>query len=237
MTTRITRRVLASAAAGALLLPALFAAPAQAETKPVDVKSYSIKDVTFSEDGCKDVRVDIRYSATKDATDIDIYADITRNDMFVNYANFLDKATTTTARLCSDDKLGKHEIGRADIDAWMSKAPHFWDSTDFTAKTFYVRAKTKTKLSATRSGKYVTLKASATRYSHYDFEDDRYVRYSPAKAKFQVKKGSKWVTLKTVNFSKGKASLKVKQSAKKSYRVTFSQTSTTTAATSKSVSK
>jgi hypothetical protein len=55
--------------------------------------------------------------------------------------------------------------------------------------------------------------------------------------KFQVKSGSKWKTLKTVTAKKGKAVYKVKSKSKKHYRVSFSQVSWATGATSKSVKR
>ena len=52
-----------------------------------------------------------------------------------------------------------------------------------------------------------------------------------------MKSGSKWKTLKTVKLKNGKASVTVKQSKKKTYRLYIPKASWATSTTSKSVSK
>lgn len=103
------------------------------------------------------------------------------------------------------------------------------DHVDYTKGYFYVRGKTYASLSTKRNGKTVAL-TSTTKV--YNPEDDRQVNYN-AKVKFQVKSGSKWKTIKTVTAKKGKATYKVKTKSKKTDRVTFSQVSWATGATSK----
>ena len=109
-----------------------------------------------------------------------------------------------------------------------------WDAfTDHTKGYFYVRGKSYASLSSKRKGRTVTLTSSTKVYhpEHYGK-----IKYSP-KVKFQVKSGSKWKTLKTVSAKKGKATYKVKSKSKRYYRVTFSQVSWATSATSKSVKR
>lgn len=104
------------------------------------------------------------------------------------------------------------------------------DRTDYTKGSFYIRGKAYASLSTKRSGKTVTLTSKTKVYNPAKYGK---VNYNP-KVKFQVKSDSKWKALKTVSAKKGKATYKVKTKSKKSYRVTFSQASWATGATSKS---
>ena len=142
-----------------------------------------------------------------------------------------------------------HGYGRYTVgDAQLRYTPHghkSFTARDISRSHYYVRGAAKSGLQATRKGKYVTLNASASRYALHQGRDElgyshasgSFKPYSAKKASFQVKSGNKWKTLKTVNFKNGKGSIKVKQSVKKQYRVTFAKTSTTTASISKTVKK
>lgn len=93
--------------------------------------------------------------------------------------------------------------------------------------------KTYASLSTKRAGKTVSLTSKTKVYNPEKYGK---VNYNP-KVKFQVKSGGKWKTIKTVTANKGKATYKVKTKSKKSYRVTFSQVSWATGATSKSAKR
>lgn len=131
--------------------------------------------------------------------------------------------------------LGKYTLGPSEVETdYYNGHKTVWeDFTDHTKGYFYVRGKTYASLSSKRKGSTVTL-TSSTKVYH----PERYgkIKYNP-KVKFQVKSGSKWKTLKTVTAKKGKATYKVKSKSKKAYRVTFSQVSWATGATSKSVKR
>ncbi|WP_166969474.1 hypothetical protein [Brevibacterium atlanticum] len=138
----------------------------------------------------------------------------------------------------SSDGLGKYTLGPSEIRAYYHGGSDYDDydeveRADYTKGSFYVRGKTYASLSSKRSGSTVTLTSTTKVYNPEKYGK---VSYNP-KVKFQVKSGSKWKTLKTVAAKKGKATYKVKSKSKKTYRVTFSQVSWATGATSKSVKK
>ncbi|MBM6590638.1 hypothetical protein [Brevibacterium sp. RIT 803] len=135
----------------------------------------------------------------------------------------------------SSSGLGKYTLGPSEISAYYygdyeddeyAKV----EGPDYTKGYFYVRGKTYASLSSKRRGTTVTL-TSKTKYYNPKWDEKR--SYNP-KVKFQVKSGSKWKTIKTVTAKKGTATYKVKTKSKKTYRVTFSQVSWATGATSKS---
>ncbi|WP_152345757.1 hypothetical protein [Brevibacterium sp. CFH 10365] len=153
------------------------------------------------------------------------------------FGNYTSPSNKDRAMVCpSLDGLGKYRMGPSEIDADYDDAEYnsYWYArTDYTKGYFYVRGKTYASLSSKRKGSTVTLTSSTKVYhpEHYGK-----IKYNP-KVKFQVKSGSKWKTLKTVTAKKGKATYKVKSKSKKAYRVTFSQVSWATGATSKSVKR
>lgn len=139
---------------------------------------------------------------------------------------------------------GRYTVGDAQL-RYTARGHKSFNARDISRSHYYVRGAAKSGLKATRKGKHVTLTASASRYTLHQGRDElgyphasgSFKPYSAKKVNFQVKSGNKWKTLKTVNFKNGKGSIKVKQSAKKQYRVTFAKTSTTTAGISKTVKK
>ncbi|MGO2861931.1 MAG: hypothetical protein ACTIC1_12290 [Brevibacterium sp.] len=166
----------------------------------------------------------------------DVAVDVTRNGGWVDSLWYSNTGNTKRTRsfICpSFDGLGKYTLGPSDIWANNSNYTKTVDRTDYTKGSFYIRGKASASLSTKRSGSTVTLTSSTKVYNPEQYGK---VNYNP-KVKFQVKSGSKWKTIKTVTAKKGKATYKVKSKSKKTYRVTFSQVSWATGATSKSAKK
>jgi hypothetical protein len=225
-------------ATAAVVLLVLFigGAPlAQASDREVDVTDFKVSDVVFDKDGCKNMQVTLKGTAWEEV-DFDymwLYTDVSRSGYLVDTLSFPEGETEDSAFICSWNGLGKYKVGPTEVTGYTYDDDRF-SFIDQTSKSFYVRGTAKTSISAKRSGSKVTLSAKATYYHPDSFS---YRSHSPKGAKFQVKSGSKWKTVKTVSLSKGRASYSFKKSAKARYRVVLPQTSTVTAATSKSVSK
>lgn len=150
---------------------------------------------------------------------------------------------------------GRYTVGDASLryglngDSNLRYSPDWalFEVNDISRSYYYVRGAAKSTLKATRKGKYITLSASASRYALSQTLDEygmgwetasgKFKPYNAKKAKIQVKSGSTWKTLKTVNLKNGKANIKFKKSTKQQYRMAFAQTSTTTGATSSTVKK
>lgn len=224
----------------------LGASPAQASNRPIDVTGYSVADVVVSNDNCKSILVTAKAKFQKDFMDGDALAVIVRNgdDVAAPYFDFANKKMTSSndrVEICPWlTGLGVYTVGPADVWARYAYKEDgesfgavrtYWDNTK---TSFNVRGKTTSSLTAKRSGKKVTLTAKATVFSP---EKDRYAQYNPKNAKLQVKSGKTWKTIKTLKLNKGKASITLKDSKKKTYRVTVPKASWAVATTTKAVAK
>jgi len=225
----------ATAVTASLALLAGIAPMAHAVDREVDVSDFKVSDVVFDKDGCKNVHVTLKGTAWQEV-DYDylwLNADVTRSGYLVDSLSFSEGETEDSAFICSWYGLGKYKVGPTDVTGFTYDNDYF-SFTDQTSKSFYVRGKAKATVTAKRSGSKVTLSAKA---SYYHPDSFNYRSHSPKGAKFQVKSGSKWKTIKTVSLYKGRASYTFKKSTKASYRIVLPQTTTVTAATSKSVRK
>lgn len=232
---KFIRRALVSAliAAGLVVAPAV---SAEAASTSFDVTKLSGGNVVVSDWNCKFTNIYMKHKKSK-VDDWDVDTDIKGRHGWASSAWFSDYSGTKKDRILicpSSDGLGKYTIGPSEVRAYSYGIYPSYKYTqieraDRTKGSFYVRGKAYASLSTKRSGKTVTL-ASKTKV--YNPEKYGKVNYNP-KVKFQVKSGSKWKTIKTVTAKKGKATYKVKTKSKKTYRVTFSQSSWATGATSK----
>ncbi|WP_159611458.1 hypothetical protein [Glutamicibacter sp. JC586] len=237
---RVRNAVVTLVAAGAL---ALGTVPAQASERPIDITDYSVSSITVADSNCRNLTVKASTKVKGDYEDASAYIDVTRNGGLVAGVSLENRKIADRAFICpSLYGLGAYKVGPADVSATYSSWNSYWDDydteytyyTDRTSKTFYVRGKAKSSVSAKRSGRKVTLTAKAQVYSP---EKYRYAQYNAKNAKFQVKSGSKWKTLKTVNLKKGTAKLTVTQSKKKTYRLSVPTASWASATNSYSVTK
>lgn len=199
-----------------------------------------MNDQVVSTSSCRNVTIKARTKKQRDYWDSFGTVDVTKAGGWVGSVSFDDGIITDRAVICpSYEGLGKYTVGPADLLAEYEYSDYWGWSTDLksyvdgTRKSFYIRGKAKASVSAKRSGKYVTLTGKASRYRPDLYG---YRAYNP-RAKFQVKSGNQWKTVKTVTLKKGKATVKVKRSSKATYRMTFAKTSYSTSATSKSVRK
>ena len=213
------------------------AVSAEAASASFDVTKLSADNIVVSDWNCKKTNVYMKYKK-KNVDDWDVETEIHGRHGYMNDAYFSDYRTKSQDRisLCPDEGgLGKYTLGPSEISASYDGDSYidYYERPDYTKGYFYVRGKSYASLSTKRSGKTVTLTSTTKVYN-----PERYgkVNYNP-KVKFQVKSGSKWKTIKTVTAKKGKATYKVKTKSKKTYRVTFSQVSWATGATSKSVKR
>lgn len=234
----LKRALVASVAALALAVgPAV---SAEAASTSFDVTKLSASNVVVSGWECKYINVYMKHKK-KNIDDWDVDTDVRGRHGLATWAWFSDygNASKDRVQICpSSDGLGKYTLGPSEVRAYSYGSypdyePDEIEEPDYTKGYFYVRGKTYASLSSKRKGSTVTLTSSSKVYhpEHYGK-----IKYNP-KVKFQVKSGSKWKTLKTVTAKKGKAAYKVKSKSKKTYRVTFSQVSWATGATSKSVKR
>ncbi|SMX84533.1 hypothetical protein [Brevibacterium aurantiacum] len=231
---KFIRRALVSVIAAVALVvgPAV---SAEAAGGSFDVTKLSAKSVVVSNSNCRNIDVNMSHKRSG-VSEWMVDADVTRGGGIVDYAYFENDGNSKRTRvmICPDwYGLGKYTIGPSEVMASNSSYSNFVDRTDYTKGSFYVRGKTYASLSTKRSGSTVTLTSSTKVYNPEKWGK---VNYNP-KVKFQVKSGSKWKTLKTVTAKKGKATYKVKTKSKKTYRVTFGQSSWATGATSKSAKR
>lgn len=221
---------------------ALGAGPAQASERPIDITGYQVADVVVSSSYCKKVMITATAKKQKDFTRSHMYVDIIRQGDIVHTVNFAERTLRERGEVCPySTGLGQYTIGPADVRAeykykdsygdWTTDSRDYWDTTK---KDFNVRGHTKSSLAAKRSGTKVTLTASASFYSP---ENGRYAQYSPKNAKLQVKTGKSWKTIKTLKLNKGKASISLKDSKKKTYRVTVPKNAWAVATTTKAITK
>ncbi|MGZ1491639.1 hypothetical protein [Brevibacterium sediminis] len=229
----LKRALVASVAALALAIgPAVSAEAASAK---FDVTKLSGKNIVVSDWNCRNVDVYMSHKKSG-VSEWDVYVDVTRKGGIVDGAIFSHAGNSKRDRVmvCPDwSGLGKYTLGPSDVYANNKSYSKFVSRTDYTKGSFYVRGKAYASLSSKRGGSTVTLTSSTKVYNPEKYGK---VNYNP-KVKFQVKSGSKWKTLKTASAKKGKAVYKVKSKSKRYYRVTFSQVSWATGATSKSVKK
>ena len=219
------------------------AVPAQASTRPIDITGYKVSDVTVADSNCRNLAITATTKVKSDFVDSWGSVDVTRNGGLVDSLWFEGRKISDRAMICpSFSGLGVYKVGPADINAEYEYYDSYFgeydtgysDYTDNSSKKFYVRGKTKSTLSAKRSRSTVTLTAKAQFYSPGKY---RYAQYNGVGAKIQVKSGKTWKTIKTVNLKKGQAVVKLKDSKKKTYRVTIPKATWATATTSKSVTK
>lgn len=240
-TTAVRISALSATLVAALVL--VSTAPALASERPIDITGYTVKDVVVKNGGCVNLSVKAKTKTQNDYLDSSGTIDVTRGGTLVDWMSLDDTEITDRAYLCpSLDGVGTYKVGPADITAYYM----YWDSyyeewdydtrsyTDYTTTSFNVRGHAKANLSAKRSGGKVTLQASASWYKPSAYQ---YVAHNPKQAKFQVKSGSTWKTVRTVNFKNGKASVTVNDRKAKQYRVVLPQGNTVTSATSKTVKK
>lgn len=233
-----------SAAAAITLTAALAvgATPATAASTPLDITTYQVKDLIVSSPYCYDhgltakVKKSSSYSSSSMATSIKI------RGKEVGAPHFNNKKFTTTTPICAAQTgYGAYTLDGTTIWATVkTKSKHGITKLnrvtykDATKKTFYVRAKTASTLKAQRAGTKVTLTATSSKYSPAAWG---YLPHSPSNAKLQVKAGKTWKTVKTLKLKNGKATVALKTAQKKTYRISIPQTSTATAASSKTVTK
>lgn len=228
------KRALVSAVAAVALVvgPAV---SADAASITFDVTKLSAKSIVVSNYNCRSLDVNM-FHKKSGVADWDATVEVSRKGGWVDSAWFSkggDEKRTRTYICPSSDGLGKYTLGPSSVWANNSGYTKYVSRTDYTKGSFYVRGKTYASLTTKRSGKTVTLTSKTKVYNPEKYGK---VAYSP-KVKFQVKSGSKWKTIKTVTAKKGKATYKVKTKSKKAYRVTFSQVSWATGATSKSAKR
>ena len=229
-------RILLSALAY-LVLVAGAVAPAHAAPVSFDVTKLTAKDIVVKSWNCYNTTVTMSHKKSGVGR-WNVWTDITKSGALEGSASFSSSGNKKTAKslICPTDNsdYGTYRIGPSSIWANASSGYNYVNRDDFTKGSFNVRAHVKSGLTAKRSGSKVTLTATAKRYS---IDKWGYATYSPKKAKFQVKSGSSWKTLKTVTLKKGKATYTTKTSKKKSYRFVTVKTSTSAASTSKTVKK
>ncbi|MGO2036597.1 MAG: hypothetical protein ACTH2U_08970 [Brevibacterium sp.] len=233
---KLIRRALVSVIA-AIALAVGPAVSAEAASTKFDVTKLSSSNIVVSNDSCKYINVYMKHKKSK-VDDWWVMTDVKGRSGWADTAWFESDGNTGKDRvsICPDDDgLGKYTLGPSEVRAYYYGGSSYGEveDADYTKGYFYVRGKAYASLSSGRKGSTVTL-TSKTKYYNPEWDEKR--NYNP-KVKFQVKSGSKWKTIKTVTAKKGKATYKVKSKSKKTYRVTFSQVSWATGATSKSIKR
>lgn len=216
------------------------AVSAEAAGTSFDVTKLSADNVVVSSWECTKTNVYMAHKKSK-VDEWDVETKVYGKHGLADWADFSSYGGSKKDRIsiCPDsDGLGKYTLGPSEISAYYYGGYDYdkfgeVERADRTKGSFYVRGKAYASLATKRSGKNVTLTSKTKVYKPSEYGK---VSYSP-KVKFQVKSGSKWKTVKTVAAKKGKATYKVKTKTKKTYRVTFSQVSWATGATSKSAKK
>ncbi|MDN5806933.1 MAG: hypothetical protein L0J17_07010 [Brevibacterium sp.] len=234
---KLIRRALVSGLA-ALALVVVPAVSAQAANISFDVTKLSASSVVVANTEPIKIYVNMSYKIKRSdgwMVDTNIYGRHGKAAEASFYSTFSPDNKDRVTLSPDESGLGKYTLGPSEVETdYDNGYKTVWDDfTDYTKGSFYVRGKTYASLSTKRSGKTVTLTSKTKVYNPEKYGK---VNYSP-KVKFQVKSGSKWKTIKTVTAKKGKATYKVKTKSKKTYRVTFSQASWATGATSKSVKR
>lgn len=252
-------KILATLLTAILLLPTVPAAAAAqptsykakaAATPSFTVKSMSIKDVVVKKNTCYTRQVKLKSKSS--AKTWTFHTRVTKHGEPLRiamswpfsypYADFDSKHNPKKSQkvaICVYPAL----LGRVDIGPGHAFVKAGKKTVEVRSKKqahFYVRANTKAKLKAKRSGKYVKLTLTASKYKltqkNWKFSG-HYVSYSPKAAHLQKKQAGKWKTVKTVALKKGKKTVKLKAPKKASYRLLLDQKSKTAKSTSKAVKK
>lgn len=236
--TKASGLITALALAGSLLISA---APAQAAQRPIDVTGFTVSNMVVSSSDCHQVKVTMKSKKKIKLDDWWISTNLSQRGRTIDSAWF-DGHSTDYVQVCPPlYGLGAYTLGASKVSAsWYGPEDHYgyqpyeyssyWDET---RKTFYIRGKTKSSLTAKRSGSTVTLTAKVSVYAPEKF---RWAQYNPT-AKLQVKSGKTWKTVKNLKLKNGKAIVTLKDKKKKTYRVTAPQVSWATSTTTKSVTK
>lgn len=179
----------------------------------------------------------------EEVTDFDAYVGVTKGGEIEDSLYISGSSVRTSLLICPGlSGLGTYRAGPADVvaeyeyydddvDDMVTDYANFEDST---SSAFHVRGKAKASLTASRSGRTVTLTARAT---YYNPQRDRYSAHRARSAKLQVKSGKTWKTLRTVDMKGGKATVKITAKKKAQYRLTFGATDSVAAATSPTVTR
>lgn len=233
---KFLKRALVSSIA-ALALAVGPAVSAEAASTSFDVTKLSADNLVVYDWNCKYTNIYMKHKKSAVHT-WNVSTEVRGKRGHANWANFgsYGSANKDRVMICpSIHGLGKYTLGPSEISAYgqSSNGPGQVKEPDRTKGYFYVRGKSYASLSSQRSGNTVTLTSSTKVCDPMKMVK---VTYNP-KVKFQVKSGSKWKTLKTVTAKKGKAVYKAKSKSKRHYRVSFSQVSWETGATSKSVKR
>jgi hypothetical protein len=156
-----------------------------------------------------------------DFTGITLYGSRGLQDVFI-----FDGTTTTNWNVYADQTT----LGTLTTDPSDSLALDA-DENEITVKPTTVKVKlgTKAYVSTKRSGKKVTIKATA---KNWDVKSESYKAWNASSAKIQYKSGSTWKTLKSVKLKKGSASYSYKIKSKRTYRFVTGETATRFGATS-----
>jgi len=227
----ITRTLLGATAAIALVASAT---PANAG-KPLDITSYQASDIVVTDPYCYPVKTTFKTSKKTDPTTVSV--SVYRNGKEVASSRYLNSTKSRLLNVCpGQNGLGAYTIGNATIytetkvkDRFGVNRTKLTKHVDKTTQTIYARAKTSSKLTSKRSGSTVTLNANAKTYVLGAWE---YKPYKNAKAQLQVKKGNSWKTIKNLKLTNGKATVKVKDRSKKTYRLYIPQSTVSTATSS-----
>lgn len=236
--TKANGLITALALASSLLLTA---APTQAAQRPIDVTGFTVSNMVVSSSDCHQVKVTMKSKKKINLDDWWISTNLSQRGRTIDSAWF-EGHSTDYVQVCPPlYGLGAYTLGASKVSAsWYGPEDYYgyqpyeyssyWDET---RKTFYVRGKTKSSLTAKRSGSKVTLTAKASVYAP---EKYRWAQYNPT-AKLQVKSGKTWKTVKNLKLENGKATVALKDKKKKTYRVTAPQVYWATSTTTKAVTK
>lgn len=262
-------RTLAVLGLAAALTAAGLPTASAASWGPIDPVSYAVRDITMSsvKGDCPERTVTmsakrVPYSGDRYKHALIYVALQDAQDRYVGQEPlaFLDPrfnaktqrySMSSSFGICNAlSSFGRYTVGHAEIrygndaeDLWWGDG-NYATATDTTLKYFYVRRAAKVGLTATRSGKRVTLSVAASRFNPvmktdelgYDYAaKTRYSPYSGQKVRFEVKSGKKWKAVRTVTLSKGKASVKLSSIAKRQFRAVLIKNSTTAGKTSSTV--
>ena len=98
------------------------------------------------------------------------------------------------------DAFGAYTVGPSMVNAYDPGSGASLETQDGTRGTLYIRRNATATISTTRSGNYVTVKATAKRFVVQN-STGKYVAWPNAVAYVQVKSGTGWVTKKAVRTS------------------------------------
>lgn len=219
------RSVAAAICAAAVLVGA--PAPSQAAVQP-DVTRISAGNVVVSSGACR--YVPIRAWHNGYGLDVDIQPEVWRGNTYVGSTWLMDSNGTGSAKdtylWCPYlDGIGTFRVGPSQV-SWID-----WDTfdsgngIDATSTRFYARYASRLSLSASRSGKYVTLKTGAARY---DIGESSWIRWSKPTVRIQRRASATaaWKTVRTVKSDRsGRASVRLYSPNARDWRAVSSTTS------------